>query len=434
MAYLVLARKFRPALLNEVVGQQHITKTLKNAITSGRVGHAFLFSGPRGVGKTTTARILAKALNCENGPTATPCNECVNCLQISAGSYLDVIEIDGASNNGVENVREIREQVRFAPAAGRYKIYIIDEVHMLSNPAFNALLKTLEEPPEHVKFIFATTEAHKLPATILSRCQRYDFNKIPITDIIGNLEQISQKEGININKNSLHRIARAAEGSLRDAQSIFDQILSSCGQQVDDSEVKRILGIIDRTLIESVAQAIISHNGEQVLRLVEQLMEYGGNPIYFTQQLMGYFRQLLLLKLCQKPDDLLEVTDEELAVLHTQAKDVSVPELIQLIKIMLENEAALRMTLNQRITLEIILLKLSQLKPLLPIEEILDRLTALESSTPKNYSAIHVEPERPQITDTGVPQTLKPDPAPTFTPVPKPESVPVQYSSPIKEQ
>jgi DNA polymerase-3 subunit gamma/tau len=381
VSYLVLARKFRPATFDEVIGQGHITRTLQNAISSGRVGHAFLFSGPRGVGKTTTARILAKALNCTQGPTPTPCNQCTSCQQITAGSYLDVVEIDGASNNSVDDIRELREKVRYTPASGRYKIYIIDEVHMLSTSAFNALLKTLEEPPAHVKFVFATTEPHKLPATIISRCQRFDFRRIPLADIIANLADISAREGIGVSRGGLHRIARAAEGSLRDAQSILDQVVSSSGQQVEDADIDRVLGVVDRVLVESVAEAVLCRDGRQVLQLLDQLVRGGCNPVYFAQAILGHFRNLLLLKLCQQPDGLLEVTDEELKVLQQQADKVSTPELIQWIKIMLEDEEPLRRGLNSRVMLEVMLLKLTEVKPLLPVEEILARLAQLEDGT-----------------------------------------------------
>jgi DNA polymerase-3 subunit gamma/tau len=383
MSYLVIARKFRPATFDEVIGQEHIVLTLKNAIAGGRVGHAFLFSGPRGVGKTTTARILAKALNCDKGPTPAPCGECPACQQISAGNYLDVVEIDGASNNSVDDIRELREKVRYAPAAGRYKIYIIDEVHMLSNSAFNALLKTLEEPPPHVKFVFATTEPHKVPATILSRCQRYDFRRVALADINSNLTRVSEAEGIKIGPDSLHKIARAAEGSLRDAQSILDQIVSSSGQQIEDADIDRVLGLVDQAMVGSVADAVLCRNGALVLELLDQLLMGGCNPVYFAQQLLGHIRNLLLLKMCQKPGSLLEVTDEELRVLGQQAEKTSVPELIQVIKIMLEDEEQLRRALNSRVVLEVLLLKLTEIRPLLPVEEILTRLSQLEGSSAK---------------------------------------------------
>lgn len=435
MSYLVMARKFRPITFDAVIGQEHITRTLKNAISSERVGHAYLFTGPRGVGKTTTARILAKALNCAEGPTPTPCNQCTNCKQITNGNYLDVAEIDGASNNSVDDIRELREKVKYTPTSGRYKVYIIDEVHMLSTSAFNALLKTLEEPPPHVKFIFATTEPHKLPATIISRCQRFDFKKIPLAKIIGNLADISAKEGINIGPSSLHKIAKAADGSMRDAQSILDQIVASCGQEAKDADVEQILGLIDRVLVESMADAILGRDGQGVLQLIDQLINGGCNPVYFAQQLLGHFRNLLLLKLCKDSKDLLEVTDEELAVLKQQADKTSTPELIQLVKIMLGDEEVLRRALNSRVVLEMILLKLTEVKPLLPVEEILARLSELESNTVSGKTSqpilepaqpLPVEPahvESPPIQSPPV------EPPPVQPPPAQPQSIPTDNPS-----
>ena len=242
MSYQVLARKWRPQVFEDVVGQGHITRTLQNAITSGRLAHAFLFSGPRGVGKTTTARILAKALNCDQGPTPTPCGKCDSCIETAAGTAVDVVEIDGASNRGIEHIRELREAVKYAPVGGKYKVYVIDEVHMLTNEAFNALLKTLEEPPPHVIFIFATTEPQKIPATIHSRCQRYGFKRVAVHEIIERLRTIAAAERITISDLGLARIARAAEGSMRDSLSLLDQAVSYSGLEIKDEELQATLG------------------------------------------------------------------------------------------------------------------------------------------------------------------------------------------------
>src|SRR5512147_734901 len=244
MSYQVLARKWRPQVFDDVVGQGHITRTLQNAITSGRLSHAFLFSGPRGVGKTTTARILAKALNCAEGPTPTPCGKCDSCIETAAGTSVDVIEIDGASNRGIEHIRELRETVRYAPVGGKYKVYVIDEVHMLTNEAFNALLKTLEEPPPHVLFIFATTEPQKIPATIHSRCQRYGFKRIALAEIVLKLKEIAGKEGIVVSDMGLGMIARAAEGSMRDSHSLLDQAVSYSGMEIGDEDLQATLGAV----------------------------------------------------------------------------------------------------------------------------------------------------------------------------------------------
>ena len=257
MAYLVLARKWRPQRFEDVVGQDHVTTTLRNAIVQGRIAHAFLFSGPRGVGKTTVARLLARALNCAKGPIAEPCGKCGSCTEIAAGNALDVIEIDGASNTGVDNIRDLNEAVRYRPASGRFKIYIIDEVHMLSTAAFNALLKTLEEPPEHVKFIFATTEVHRLPPTVVSRCQRYEFKRIPMAELLTRLKKIVADEKIEASDAALFDLAREADGSMRDAQSLLDQVIVFAGKTIGEAEVRAALGVADRSVLYRMTEAVL---------------------------------------------------------------------------------------------------------------------------------------------------------------------------------
>ena len=298
MSYLVLARKYRPRTFDEVVGQETVTRTLRNALASGRIGHAFLLSGARGVGKTTTARILARALNCAkgDGPTPDPCGECAPCVEIAAGTCLDVQEIDGATHNGVEQVRELRESARYNPARDRFKIWIIDEVHMLSTGAFNALLKTLEEPPPRVKFIFATTEYHKIPDTILSRCQQYDFRMIPARELQTHLRQVASAEKIEVSDEALGRIARAAEGSARDALSLFDQVLSFSGQKVQDEDISALLGLVDRELLLAGSRAVADGDTLGLLDLVERLSDHGADYRNFTRELILHFREILLLK------------------------------------------------------------------------------------------------------------------------------------------
>src|SRR5215475_7249485 len=275
--YQVIARKFRPQVFEDVIGQKPIVQTLQNAIQMGRIGHAYLFSGPRGVGKTTTARLLAKGLNCVTGPTITPCNNCPSCLEIAAGQSMDVLEIDAASNTGVDNVRELRENARYAPSRDRHKIFIIDEVHMLSTSAFNALLKILEEPPPHVVFIMATTERHKLPATILSRCQQFVFRTISPADIQAHLREIADRENAKIDDQGLSYIVKAAEGSMRDAQSLLDQIISFGGQEIADDDVRDLLGFIPNEILDQTIDALAERNSQQLLENVDILVDQGLN-------------------------------------------------------------------------------------------------------------------------------------------------------------
>ena len=279
MSYLVLARKYRPQTFDELVGQAHITELLRKSIESGRIAHAFLFCGPRGIGKTSCARILAKSLNCQNGPTLKPCGECPACLEIANGNSFDVIEIDGASNRGIDEIRTLRENVKFAPSYGRYKIYIVDEVHMLTSDAFNALLKTLEEPPEHVKFIFATTEVHKVPATILSRCQRFDFKRIQVEIIMDNLKGICVKENLKANEEALFAIAKASQGSMRDALSILDQLSALSDKGIDAADVFSMLGMVEIEFLFDLTDALIARNCVKALDIFNQVIERGKDKI-----------------------------------------------------------------------------------------------------------------------------------------------------------
>ena len=298
--YQSIYRKWRPQSFEDIVGQNHITQTLKNAIKMNRIGHAYLFSGPRGVGKTTTARIFAKALNCQNGPTETPCNECSRCIRINQGQSMDVLEIDGASNRGIEEIRELRSKIGFAPAEGKYKIYIIDEVHMLTDPAFNALLKTLEEPPGQVLFIFATTAPYKVPNTILSRCQSFYFRRISIEEMMEKLKRITEEEKINIDSSSLRLIAEGATGSMRDAESILDQVIAYSENRVTPDEVRDILGLIPRETLFQMTETIINHDTEKGLKLVGELVKEGIEQNKFVQDLLIYTHNVSLLKVLGK--------------------------------------------------------------------------------------------------------------------------------------
>src|SRR5947209_12126128 len=293
MNYQVIARKFRPQIFEDVVGQKPIVQTLQNAIQMGRIGHAYLFSGPRGVGKTTTARILAKGLNCAQGPTVSPCNQCPSCEEISSGKSIDVFEIDAASNTGVDNIRELRESAKYAPARSRYKIFIIDEVHMLSTSAFNALLKILEEPPSHVVFIMATTERHKLPATILSRCQQFVFRTIAAGEIQAHLRQIADREGVQIDDRALSYIVRASEGSMRDAQSLLDQIISFGGQKVADADVRDVLGFIPNEILDQTVDAIADHDSKSLLDIIDIVINQGLNTQQYVREFIACLRDLL---------------------------------------------------------------------------------------------------------------------------------------------
>jgi DNA polymerase-3 subunit gamma/tau len=377
MPYTVLARKWRPQTFDQVVGQATVTRTLKNALASGRIGHAFLLSGPRGVGKTTTARILAKALNCAaaDGPQPEPCGRCASCQEIAAGTALDVQEIDGATHNGVEQVRELRESARYNPARDRYKIWIIDEVHMLSTGAFNALLKTLEEPPPRVKFVFATTEYHKIPDTILSRCQQYDFRLIPARELQIHLREVAGGETVEVSDETLGRIARAAEGSVRDALSLFDQVLSFSGQQVRDEDVSALLGLIDRELLLAVSRAVASGDSLAVLEAVERLADHGVDYRNFVRELLLHFREILLLKLAPPGSALLAaLTPEEKERVRPLAESFSEEDLLRVVEVLTEADAELRLAQDPRVTVELALLKLVQLRRLLPFSELVERV------------------------------------------------------------
>jgi len=422
MSYLVLARKWRPKSFDDVVGQATVTRTLKNALASGRIGHAFLLSGARGVGKTTTARILAMALNCSKSetPTPEPCGECASCREIVAGACMDVQEIDGATNSSVDQVRELRESARYNPARDRFKVWIIDEVHMLSNAAFNALLKTLEEPPPKVKFIFATTEYHKLPDTILSRCQQYDFRLIPARELLAHLRRVADGEGIKVSDEALSRIARAAEGSARDALSLFDQVLSFSGAEVKDEDIQSLLGLIDRELLLTVSRAAAAGDSLAVLELVEKLSDYGADYRNFTRELLLHLRELLLLRLAPDTSPLLaQIVPEERERLRPVAEAFSEEDLLRAIDVLTKADAELRSTSAQdpRVTLELALLKLVQLQRLMPFAELVERVDRMAGGASP-------EPRRgapaPRATATPAPSAASPG----TTAPPNPQAAP----------
>lgn len=378
MEYLVLARKFRPQSFEDVAGQEHVVKTLRNAISNGHVAHAFLFSGPRGVGKTTIARILAKSLNCEKGPTSTPCNDCFNCKEITEGSSLDVREIDGASNRGIDEIRELRENVKFAPAAARYKIYIIDEVHMLTREAFNALLKTLEEPPPHVKFIFATTENYKVPATILSRCQCYDFRRISLQEIAENLGKVAQAEKIQITPTALSWIAEAGDGSMRDAQSIFDQVISYAGVNISNADVEEVLGLVDRKYLFRLSEVILQKDAGACLIILEEAYLAGLDMKQFYQMTLKHFRNMLLVKIAADNSSSFDIASEQIDALKKQVENSTRETLQRYVEILLGEEESLRRTQETRLKLETILVRMAYLEPIIPVGEIVSAIEAIE--------------------------------------------------------
>jgi len=381
MSYLVLARKYRPSTFADIVGQEHVVRTLANAIKLGRVHHAFLFTGARGVGKTTTARVLARALNCEKGPTAEPCGACAACTEITSGASPDVLEIDGASNTGVDNVRELRENVRYLPSRGRFKLYIIDEVHMLSQAAFNALLKTLEEPPPHVKFIFATTEPHKIPVTILSRCQRFDFRRVSVPMLAEHLRGILTKEGVTLSNAALTAIVREAEGSVRDALSLLDQVLSFAGEKPDDAAVSQALGIVERQTIFDLCDALLARDAGRLLSLLADVDARGHDLADVAGLLVEHLRDLMVVKVTPDPSQaLLERSPGELAALAAQADKLSRPDLHRYFGLAVSAAEDVSRSAFPRVTLEMGLLRLLEVEPTASLADVLARLDVLAGS------------------------------------------------------
>jgi len=376
VSYEVFARKYRPQTFDDLVGQPHVSRTLKNAVAQNRLAHAYLFVGPRGVGKTSTARILAKSLNCIQGPTVTPCGVCDNCREIAAGNSLDVIEIDGASNNSVEDVRQLRDNVRYAPAKGRYKIYLIDEVHMLSSAAFNALLKTLEEPPPHVKFIFATTEPQKVLPTILSRCQRFDLHRIPANLIAQHLQFIAGKEKIALAPAAAHSIARGAEGGLRDAESMLDQLVGFCGEKISEADVLNVFGFTSQQTVASFTEKILRGETANAVQLLHEQSEAGKDMMRLMSDLISYLRDLLVFKV--KPGALSEDVDLDLQKsLAAQAKLLETDRLLELIDQFAEAENRMKWAPNKKLHFEVALIKAIQSLSQVTLNEVIENLNAL---------------------------------------------------------
>jgi DNA polymerase-3 subunit gamma/tau len=383
MSYVVLARKYRPQSFEDLVGQGHVSATLANAIARNRVAHAFLFTGVRGVGKTTSARILAKSLNCEKGPTATPCQKCAACIEITAGNDVDVQEIDGASYTGVDDVRRLQESLPYRPQRDRFKIFVVDEVHMLSNNAWNAFLKTLEEPPPHVKFIFATTEVHKIPVTILSRCQRYDFKLISAQSVAARLKFVLEQEHVAFEDAALSVIAREAAGSMRDGMSLLDQVLAWVGIDGDKltaEGVARVLGVADRTVLHSLAAALVDGDAHACLRIVHDLAQQGYDLPHVARDFLAHLRDLVVAKVSKDPTGLLDLADSEAVDVLALAKRADADDLTRLHQGFSRSFDDIVRSGQPRSAFEMALVRLARRPPLLPVDELLNRITSLERS------------------------------------------------------
>jgi DNA polymerase-3 subunit gamma/tau len=378
MSYLIYARKYRPKNFEEMIGQKAVVQTLQNAIKANRVAQAYIFSGMRGVGKTTVARILAKALNCQSGPTPNPCNKCEFCTEINEDRSVDVLEIDGASSRTVEDIGPIRDTAKYKPIHSRNKIIYIDEVHMLSTHAFNALLKTLEEPPERTVFIFATTEFHKVPATIISRCQHFEFKKISQKEIINHLLDIAQKEKLTISPYGLSLLAEASDGSLRDAQSLLDKAVAFSGAAIQDDDLKEILGVIGKDILFECSGLILGQNPAQIFALVERVIERGYDLRSFYKELVQHFRNLLLAKSVKEPKDLLPLSAEELEEYKKEAEKASTEELLRFILALQQGEQGLRYSSHPQIFLETLLVKLCHYKKIVPLQDLISQVEKMK--------------------------------------------------------
>jgi DNA polymerase III subunit gamma/tau len=417
MSYLVLARKWRPQTFADVVGQQPVVQTLKNGLLRNRVAHAMIFSGVRGVGKTTLARIMAKALNCQGEGDDKPCNTCESCLEITKGAAVDLHEIDGASNRGIQEIRELKENIRFFPVKGRYKIIIIDEVHMLTTEAFNALLKTLEEPPAHVYFMFATTELHKVPVTILSRCQRYELKRVPFVELKEFFAKIASEENVKISERAIEMIAREADGSVRDGLSLLDQIFSFCGETVDEKDIVQVLGLVDRKVFTHLSVALLGGDLEKSLALLEESYSVGLDLKRFAGDLLQYFRAIMICQNCSNPAGLLDVSDQELKELSDLARNQSKETVYRYFQILMQGVEEMRYSSKPRLTMEMSFIKATQAGQVVPASTLLGRLDAL------------VQGGMAGAPETSQPQAIIADKPPVFVP---PASVVVK-EKPVKD-
>jgi DNA polymerase-3 subunit gamma/tau len=387
MSYLVLARKYRPQTFEDVVAQEHVTTTLKNAVATGRVHHALCLSGPRGTGKTTVARVFAKAMNCKNGPTPTPCNVCPSCKEITRGNSVDVFEIDGASNNGVEQIRELRENVKYSPARSAYKIYIIDEVHMLTTQAFNALLKTLEEPPPHVLFVMATTEFHKIPVTIRSRCLRFDFRRITPADLVGRMEHVCQAEGIDIKREVLDIVARESDGCMRDALSLLDQVAAHAAGPDGERRVLDILGVVGKERLFTLAGALLAGDAAGCLQVIDALHQTGQDMRKLTADLVAHFRDMLVVKRVEEPGAILDLPASHIARLREAASQASASHIGQVLGVLHREEVGVRLSGMPRLALEVACMEICGTPPALDIGELIGKLDRLQEAVMSRAAA-----------------------------------------------
>src|ERR1700736_1438737 len=414
MAYQVIARKWRPQTFGDLVGQAHVTETLANAIRNNRVAHAYIFSGARGVGKTTAARILAKALNCVNGPTAEPCGVCTSCTEIAAGTSLDVIEIDAASNRGIDQIRELREMVRYAPAASRRKIVILDEAHMLTGEASNALLKTLEEPPEQVVFVMATTEPEKLPDTIRSRSQHFHFRALTSAEITARLEEIAKRENLSIETGAYAVMARIAEGSLRDALSLLEQARAYCGETITDKDVRELLGVVPEDSLNELVEAIAEGSADRALALVHTFQKEGRNLQHFCREAIRHIRNLLIARVCGADSELIAATPDQRHALERAAAQFTEEDLTRFFQILLQTDDDLRRKPDPRVHLEMGLLRLINAARLAPLEELLAEVRggapATGAAQARGASAAPVAPSPRRDPSASAPIAFSPSP------------------------
>ncbi|HEY6004400.1 MAG TPA: DNA polymerase III subunit gamma/tau [Anaeromyxobacter sp.] len=436
MNYLVLARKYRPQSFGEMSGQEHVVRTISNALERGQLAHAFLFTGPRGVGKTTTARLVAKALNCEKGPTAQPCGVCTPCVEIAEGRAVDVVEIDAASNNGVDNVRDIVEAVKYRPARDRFKVFVVDEVHMLSQGAFNALLKTLEEPPGHVKFVLATTDVHKVPETIVSRCQRFDFRRLTLPQIADQLAKVTRAEGMKLSPAALALVARQAEGGMRDALSLLDRVRAACGEAPSDADVAEALGAVDAAAVSRIAAALVSRDGAAVLREIEALYARGLEMKRVAEEIVRHLRNVVVAKLV--PAAALDLPDAEIAEVRAQAEGADAAQLTRLFDLAQEAVVDVKASEQPRFALEVALLEGVFLAPGAEVSELIGRLEALARGAPvsaptaRTASAAASTPSRSAPPASTPTRTSTPTSVPTSTSTgtPPPTSTPPATPTP----